>query len=299
MHILLLGKNGQLGWELHRTLPVLGTISAAGRENVDLSDPIDLQRFLRIQPWDVVINAAAYTAVDRAEIEKEKALKINADAPRLIAEEAYKRNGIFIHFSTDYVFDGNKEEPYTEQDSPNPINYYGETKLAGERAIQDVGGTYYIFRTSWLYNLRGENFVTKVLQWANKKNELHVVIDQYGCPTWSRILSELTSQALSKMLYSGMDWTHAQAGIYHLASVDHVNRYELACAIIAQLGLGVDVKPSLTRNFPSPAFRPRYTALNSEKICEIFGLRTPPWIEMLELALKPMTTGESEIEETI
>ena len=288
MRILLLGKNGQLGWELQRTLPFVGEVVALDKEEVDLVDTDTLREVLGASSWDVIVNASAYTAVDRAEVETEVARKINADAPRVMAEEARKRNAVFIHFSTDYVFDGLKEEPYEETDIPNPGGVYGKTKLEGEQAVQEIGGSYFIFRTSWVYSMRGDNFVTKVIKWSHQKKELRVVTDQIACPTWSRALAELTSHALSRMKNMGKDWMLNHRGLYHLASMDYASRYDLACYVVQRLGLPVGVKSALTQEFPSSVNRPMFSALSSSCFSRVFDVRVPGWREMLELALESL-----------
>ena len=285
MHILLLGKKGQLGWELQRTLAVLGEVTAWDKEDVDLVSPESLRQALGTLPWDVIVNASAYTAVEKAEVEKETARSINAEAPRVMAEEARKRNATFIHFSTDYVFDGLKAEPYHENDIPNPLNMYGLSKLEGERAVQGVGGAYFIFRTSWVYSMRGDNFVAKVIKLSREKKELRMVIDQTGCPTWARALAELTSHALCRMKHLGAEWTSEHSGLYHLASWDHASRYDLARHIVQFLELPVEVKPALTQEFPSSTTRPPFSAITSAHFSRTFELRVPTWREMLEFAL--------------
>lgn len=286
MRILLLGKYGQLGWELQRTLPYLGEVTALDRDEVDLVQTDSFRDTLGGLPWDILVNASAYTAVDQAEIETVAARRVNADAPRVMAEEARKRGAVLIHFSTDYVFDGSKSEPYVESDLPNPGGVYGHTKLEGERAVQEVGGAYFIFRTSWVYSMRGDNFVTKVIKWSKQNKEIRVVTDQTACPTWSRALAELVSQALSRMIFMGNDWTIKHCGIYHLASADYVSRYEMTGRIVQRLGLPVEVHPALTREFPSPVNRPAFSALSSSLFNRTFELRVPGWREMLDLALE-------------
>lgn len=286
MRILLLGKYGQLGWELQRTLPVVGEVNAFDRDEIDLIKTDSFRDVLGALPWDVLVNASAYTAVDQAEIEKETAKRVNTDAPRIMAEEARRRAAIFIHFSTDYVFDGLKNQPYVETDLPNPCNYYGESKLEGERAIQDVGGFFFIFRTSWVYSLRGDNFVTNVIKWSNQMKVLRIVTDQTGCPIWARVLAELTSQALCRMISLGSEWTSTHSGIYHLASMDYVSRFDLARHIVHTLNIPVKVMPALTRDFPSPVTRPSFSAMLSSHFTEVFNIRVPAWREMLENALK-------------
>ncbi len=197
MRIVLFGKNGQLGWELQRTLAPLGDITALDFEDVDLGNADLLRQRLRELRPELVVNAAAYTDVDGAERDREKAFAINATAPGIMAEEAAAMDAPLIHYSTDYVFDGKKGAPYVEPDAPSPVNVYGASKLAGERAVQEVGGAYLIFRTAWLYSMRGNNFVTKVLSWARKHEVLHIVDDQIANPTWARTLAQLTAHVLT------------------------------------------------------------------------------------------------------
>lgn len=286
MRILLLGKRGQLGWELQRTLPYLGEVVALSRAEADLAQTDSLRDVLNGLAWDALVNAAAYTAVDRAETEADIARQVNSDAPRIMAEEAKKRNALFLHFSTDYVFDGLKSEPYCETDTPNPSGIYARTKLEGERAIQNTGGLNFTFRTSWVYSMtHKDNFVAKVIQWASRQNELRSVTDQTACPTWARALAELTSLALFRMMQMGGSWTSEHCGVYHLASADFVNRYELTRYIVQRLNLPVTVKPALTQEFPSPVSRPAFSALSSTRFAQIFNLRVPSWREMLDSAL--------------
>ena len=286
MRILLLGKYGQLGWELQRSLTCLGEVTALDRDEVDLLQTDSFRDTLGGLPWDALVNASAYTAVEQAEVEAEAARRINVDAPRVMAEEAKRRGATLIHFSTDYVFDGSKSEPYIESDNPNPSGVYAHTKLEGERAVQEVGGAYFIFRTSWVYSMRGDNFVTKVIKWSKQNKEIRVVTDQTACPTWSRSLADLTSQALSRMMFLGDDWILKHRGVYHLASADYVSRYDLACYVVQRLGLPVVVRPALTNEFPSPVFRPVFSALSSSLFDRTFELRVPGWREMLDLALE-------------
>lgn len=286
MRILLLGKYGQLGWEFQRTLPLLGEVTALDRDELDLTQTDSLRTALAGLPWDVLVNASAYTAVDRAEVETDAARRVNADAPRVMAEESQKRGAIFIHVSTDYVFDGTKTEPYLETDLPNPGGCYARTKWEGEQAVQASGGFHFIFRASWVYSLRGDNFVTKVIKWSRQRQELRIVTDQVACPTWSRTLAELISHALFKMLTLGDAWTLERRGLYHLASADYASRYDLACFIVQRLGLPVSVHPALTREFPSPVKRPAFSALASSLFSQTFRLRVPGWREMLALALE-------------
>ncbi len=286
MRILLLGKYGQLGWELQRTLPLIGDLTAIDRDDIDLVNLDSFRHELRNLTWDVLVNASAYTNVEKAEEELETAKRINADAPRIMAEEVNQRKGIFIHFSTDYVFDGLKTEPYIETDQTNPSGIYARTKFDGEKGIEAAGGASFIFRTSWVYSMRGDNFVTKVIKWSGQNKEMRIVTDQTASPTWARTLAELTSQALFQIIQRGPDWDLKHRGIYHLASSDYVNRYELARYIVHRMNIPISIHPALTRDFPSAVERPKFSALSTSLFSEIFNLRVPGWQEMLDLALE-------------
>jgi dTDP-4-dehydrorhamnose reductase len=284
--VLLIGKSGQLGWELHRTLATLGDLVAVDYPEIDLGLPEtgrDLIR--RIQP-QVIVNAAAYTAVDQAETEQELARKINAIAPGILAEEARKLNALFVHYSTDYVFDGTKGSPYTEEDSPNPLNFYGLSKLEGEKNVQNAGGAYLIFRTSWVYSLRQQSgFVNKVLQWAREKETLRIVNDQISNPTWARMLAEATAQVLAK----GVDTCSERKGMYHLAGGGFASRFEWAKLILAldpnrRERTPKEIFPALTSDFPTPAKRPLFSALNCSRFKNSFNLFLPSWQSALQLA---------------
>ncbi|MCS6906684.1 MAG: dTDP-4-dehydrorhamnose reductase [Anaerolineales bacterium] len=287
LRILLLGKNGQLGWELHRCLQPLGLVRAFDYPEIDLRDPASIRPLIREIKPEVLVNATAYTAVDRAESEDDLALQLNAEAPRVMAEECTLLNCLLIHYSTDYVFDGTKGSPYTEEDLPNPLNQYGRSKWIGEQGIQEVGGTYLIFRTAWVYSLRGESFVRKVLQWSRQQETLRVVEDQISNPTWARMLAEITALLLAR--YSLAELAERK-GLYHLAGDGYCSRYEWARAI---LPLDPEPEGRLTRwllpakstEFPTPARRPLFSALNCDRFVATFGLRLPPWQEALKLAL--------------
>ena len=198
LKILLLGKNGQVGWELHRTLSPLGEVIATDRRDLDITDFHRVRETIHTIRPRVIVNATAYTAVDRAEDEPELAMLINGTAPGVLAEEAKKCGALLVHYSTDYVFDGTKKEPYTEEDTPNPLNVYGRTKLKGEEAIQSVDGNYLIFRTSWVYGERGHNFYLTIRRLAKEKEEISVVDDQIGAPTWCRTIAENTTFILAQ-----------------------------------------------------------------------------------------------------
>jgi dTDP-4-dehydrorhamnose reductase len=286
MKLLLLGNTGQLGWELQRTLQPLGVVVAYDYPEVDLADASSVRKTVRkIQP-EVIVNASAYTAVDKAESEPELAEAINGMGPGVLAEEAHKLKAILVHYSTDYVFDGTKGAPYEENDLPHPVNAYGGSKLAGEQAIQSVDGDYLIFRTAWVYSLRRDNFVSKVLEWARKKEILRVVDDQVSNPTWARMLAEVTAQILGR----GNDYLRERIGLYHLAGSGHASRYAWAKQILRLDPAKQEQKlkqllPAPTSDFPTPAQRPLFSALECLKFEQAFDLRLPVWDATLKLAL--------------
>jgi len=286
MKLLLLGNTGQLGWELQRAIQPLGEVVAFDYPQVDLADPASIHKVMQEYRPDGILNATAYTAVDKAESEPELAEAINGKGPGVLAEEARKLNAVLIHFSTDYVFDGTKGAPYEETDLPNPINVYGESKLFGEQAIQTVGGDYLIFRTAWVYSLRRESFVTKVLEWARKKELLRVVDDQVSNPTWARMLAEATAQIFAQ----GVGYLRERAGLYHLAGGGYATRYAWAQEILKldpkkQEQTVKQLLPALSSEFPTPAQRPFFSALDCQKFEQVFNLRLPPWDAALKLAL--------------
>ena len=291
MHILLLGKYGQLGWELQRTLAPLGDILALDFPQIDLEQVDSLRELIHNIRPQVIFNATAYTAVDRAESEMEIAHAINSHAPRVMAEEAKKIGAAIIHYSTDYVFDGKKGGDYLEQDPPNPLNMYGESKLEGERAIQDVGESYLILRTSWVYSVRRESFVTRVLEWSRKQTTLRIVSDQVSNPTWCRMLAEVTAQLLAMAggdMAGGLD---KRRGIYPLSGSGRASRFEWAQAILEmdprrEEQIVQEVQPALTSEFPTPAIRPLHSALNCDHFIDTFGLTLPNWREALKLAME-------------
>jgi len=288
--ILLLGKCGQLGWELHRCLLPLGQVVALDAPEIDVSDRQAVQGLVQELRPAVILNATAYTAVDRAESEPELAQAVNGHAPGYLAEAAESVRAALIHVSTDYVFDGTKGAPYVETDDPHPLGVYGQSKLAGEQAIAQAGGAYLILRTSWLYSLRRDSFVTKVIEWSRRQTSLRVVSDQVGNPTWARPFAEAISQVLAlggRDLYA---WIRERRGVYHLAGDGYASRLEWAQAILRsdphpQDQLAKEILPALTANFPTPAQRPLFSALNCERFTATFGLHLPPWQIALALAL--------------
>ncbi len=290
MRILLLGKTGQLGWELQRTLAPLGEISALGPEELNLTDLDALASLIHATHPQVIVNASAYTAVDRAEGQVDLAMRLNAQAPAVMAEAARELNAALIHFSTDYVFDGEKDTPYIESDPTNPLNVYGKSKLNGEQAIVEAKCVHLILRTSWVYSLRGDSFVSKTLAWARQQETMRIVADQVGSPTWARMLSEITAAILAQSLSAPQDYLSARSGIYHLGGSGGVSRLDLARAI-----LRFDPRPgeqkvrsleeARTEDFPTPALRPLRTSLNCSLFETTFGLRIPNWEDSLGLAM--------------
>lgn len=278
--ILLIAKEGQIGWELHRALASLGTIIACNRIQCDISRHDLLRELVRSHQPQVIVNAGAYTAVDKAESEPELAFRINAQAPGVLAEEAKKLGSLLIHYSTDYVFDGQENRPYKEDDTTAPLNVYGRSKLAGEVAIESVGGKYLIFRTSWIFGRRRANFMKTMLELAKKQNTIAVTGDQIGCPTWSRLVAEATAQILAKDLSDC--W-----GIYHMTCGGAASRYDLAEALFK---LALESAPQLTKvtsdYYPVPAPRPKYSVLDNDKLYNTFGIRLPHWQQALELCLE-------------
>jgi dTDP-4-dehydrorhamnose reductase len=286
MKLLLLGNTGQLGWELQRTIQPLGDVFALDYPQVDLADPTSIRKVVQECRPEIICNATAYTAVDKAESEPELAEAINGQGPGILADEARKLKAVLIHYSTDYVFDGSKNAPYEETDLPHPVNVYGQSKLSGEQAIQSVGGDYLIFRTAWVYSLRRESFVTKVLQWARKKELLRVVDDQVSNPTWARMLAEASAQVLVR----GVGYLRERAGLYHLAGGGYATRYAWAQEILRldpkkQEQTVKQLLPALSSDFPTPAQRPFFSALECQKFEQAFDLHLPPWDTALKLAL--------------
>lgn len=286
MKVLLLGK-GQLGWELQRTLQPLGEVVAFDYPEVNMADEGSIRTVVREHRPNVIINATAYTAVDKAESDSEIgiAYAVNATGPGILAEEARSINALVVHYSTDYVFDGTKGSPYVETDTPNPLNVYGKSKLAGEQAIQQVGGTYIILRTAWVYSMSAASFVGKVLQWSRQNETLKVVSDQVSNPTWARGLAETTALMLAR---PGLG---VKVGLYHLAGHGHASRFEWAQRIVENDPKRHEqtiraVEPAKTDDFPTPAQRPLFSALNCESFEKTFGLYLPAWQDALKLAME-------------
>ena len=295
MSILLLGKDGQVGWQLQRSLAPHGELVACGSSECNLTDFDQLRSVLRRTRPSVIVNAAAYTAVDRAETEPELAMRINGEAPGVLAEEAARLGALLIHYSTDYVFDGSKDGPYVEDDPPLPQSVYGRTKLAGEDAIRAVACKSVMFRTSWVFGARGGNFVKTILRLAREKEALNVVADQVGSPTPAALIATVTGIVLA-MLRQGRAMHGENQRLYHLCSGRPVSWHEFATVIVALAGAtpGFDLRSTPatihaipSSEYPTAAVRPLNSQLDCTRLESDFGLRMPDWqpylVRMLQL----------------
>lgn len=290
MRIVLLGKDGQVGRELLHALTTLGDVISFGRADLDLAASRSIDATLMVLKPDVIINASAYTEVDRAESEIGIATLVNAVAPGRMADAARKTGAVFVHYSTDYVFDGAKNFPYVEGDSTNPLNAYGKSKREGEINIQQAGGAYLILRTSWVYSMRRNGFVNKVLQWSRNNTTLRIVEDQISNPTWARALAEITATLLAQNQVDLFDAIRAKYGIYHLAGTGYASRYKWAKEILVNASKRTGqptptLVPVSSGEFPTPARRPLFTALDCTKFESTFGLRLPGWKDSLQTAM--------------
>jgi dTDP-4-dehydrorhamnose reductase len=291
--ILIIGRNGQVGWDLCSALMSLGKVWAVDLStqphSLDLSQPDRIRALLHELTPTIIVNAAAYTAVDRAENESDLAQQINATAPAVLAEEAKRLEAILIHYSTDYVFDGTSSQAYRENDPPQPLNAYGASKLAGDRAIVEVGGSGFVLRTSWVYGNRGQNFLLTMQRLANAGKGLRVVADQIGAPTWSRFLAQATAQLLNRLPDDPAE-VRELAGIYHLTAAGSTSWHGFAEAIFrltlpADHPVLQDLAPIPSSEYPTPARRPPRSLLDCSLIEERFGIVRPDWHEMLRLCL--------------
>jgi dTDP-4-dehydrorhamnose reductase len=278
--ILVIGARGQLGFELARLLPAHGEVTALDRSELDIGDPDAIRETLRALRPVLAVNAAAYTAVDQAEREPERAEAINARAPAILAEEAKRLDALLVHYSTDYVFDGAAAAPYSEDAPTNPLSVYGASKLRGEQAIVASGCRYLVLRTSWVYGLRGRNFLLTIRRLATERDQLRVVADQIGVPNWSRALAEATATLVSR----GMDVLAERAGLYHLSARGTTSWFEFARAIVGEVE-SPRVLPITTAEYPTVAKRPPYAVLATEKLERVFGVSLPDWREMLARCL--------------
>ncbi|MCC8391811.1 dTDP-4-dehydrorhamnose reductase [Paraburkholderia sp. MMS20-SJTR3] len=287
--ILVTGVNGQVGFELLRSLQGLGRVVACDRSVLDLSDLERVRTVVRELKPSLIVNPAAYTAVDKAETDVDAARRLNADVPRVFAEEAAASGAALIHYSTDYVFDGTKEGAYVETDATNPQNVYGLTKLEGEQAIAATGCAHLILRTSWVYGRRGKNFLLTMLKLGNERPELRVVADQIGAPTWSKTIATATAHIAAQALAAPdrTDWWARRSGVYHFTSAGATSWHGFAEAIFAN-AMGErapKVVPIPASDYPVPAKRPANSRLSHDKLTEAFGLRLPDWADALKLCL--------------
>lgn len=290
MKILLIGRNGQVGWELERCLMPIGEIIALDRSEADFSNPDSVRSVVKKVKPDVIINAAAYTAVDAAENDEVLAMRVNAEAPGILAEEAASINALFIHYSTDYVFDGKKDGAYTEEDLPNPINIYGKSKLAGENAIKSTGVDHLIFRTSWVFSSRGKNFYQTVLRLAQEREELAIVADQVGTPTWARLIAETTGYCLIEGIRRRKQGSFT-SGVYNLTAKNYTSWYEFTKEIVKN---SVDqpnmlkvnsIKGITTNEYPTPARRPLNSQLDIAKLENDYSIEMPTWQDTLKYCM--------------
>ena len=288
--ILLIGKTGQVGFELERALAPLGQLVAPDRAELDLTDADSIRRFLLATKADVIVNAAGFTIVDDAEAQPDLAMQLNATAPGIIAESAKKTGALLVHYSTTFVFDGTKQTPYTEDDTPNPLNTYGRTKLAGERAVMAGDGKYIILRANWVYSARRRNFALAMLKAAREKPELHMVADQIGSPTWARDYADATAELLK---HPGL--SRDSAGIYHLSAQSQCSRMAWAQKLIdtAKTVSGIHdgwatLRPTTSAQYPLPAPRPLYTVTSNQKIEAAFGIRMPMWEDRMEAFVRTL-----------
>lgn len=295
--LLLFGARGQVGWELVRALSPLGDVLALDRGALDLTSLEEVRATTREVGADVIVNAAAYTHVDRAEDEAALAHRVNAEAPAVIAEEAARCGALFVHFSTDYVFDGKETRPLRENDPTRPQTAYGSSKLAGDLAVLESAAETYVFRVGWVYGRRGSNFLRTIDGLARQRDELRIVADQHGSPTWSRVIAEAASLAVGQCLRlrrAGLD-TPAR-GVYHVASPDHTTWHGFAEEIVSTMPAEAGWKrPAVlavgSAEFPTRAARPEWSVLDSGRLLSAFGLSLPPWREQLRLC---MESGSAE-----
>lgn len=285
--ILLSGARGQVGWELRRTLGCLGEVVALDSGAMNLVDADAIRQTVRDIAPAIIVNPAAYTAVDKAESEPELAHTVNAVAPGVLAEETARLNALLVHYSTDYLFDGSGDTPWCEDDSCDPLNVYGATKLAGERAIQAAGCRHLIFRTSWVYGARGSNFLLTMRRLMRERPELKIVADQIGAPTWCRDLAEATALVLGQIASPASGFGRTEPwGIYHMTNAGQTSWHGFAEAIRALEGANTRLLPIASSDYPTPAKRPLNSRLNNDKLKQTFGISLQDWRGALALCLE-------------
>ncbi|MEB2351355.1 MAG: dTDP-4-dehydrorhamnose reductase [Burkholderiaceae bacterium] len=296
LRLMVTGTSGQVGWELLRSLAPLGDVVAADRSRMDLSDPDAIRRTIRDIRPDVLVNPAAWTAVDRAEAEPDAAAAINAVAPGIMAEECRRLDALLVHYSTDFVFDGSRTEPWTEDDETAPLNVYGATKLAGERAVVQVGARHLVLRTSWVYSLRGNNFLRTMVRLAQRGGDLRVVDDQFGAPTPAVTLADLTAHMIDR--HQASERYRPLRGVYHASCVGRTSWHGFAVTLLEKLftrpaqreslrfGSLPKIEPIPTSAYPLPARRPANSQLSVDKLEADWGLTMPDWQSALEIVLR-------------
>ena len=271
MRILLTGRNGQVGWELERALPTLGNVVATDRTSLDLGNVEAIRRVIRETKPEVIVNAAAYTAVDKAESERDAATQANVVAPGIMGEEAKRLGALLVHYSTDYVFDGNQRTPYVETDAPNPLSHYARTKRDGERAVAASGCRHLIVRTSWVYGPRASNFYQIIRRRAEANEPMRMVDDQTSVPTTAAFVAECTISLIKQ----------PAAGLLHVVPGGQATRYEFAREVIKASGSRSKVEPAKSAEFPAPARRPAYSAMSNRALAKLLGRELPGWESLL------------------
>ena len=292
--ILVFGRVGQVGWELRHKLACLGQVTSVDFPEIDFSKPDSIRAAVRAAEPTVIINAAAYTAVDKAEAAPEPAMAINATGPGVIAEEAKRAGALMVHYSTDYVYDGSKQGPWVETDKPNPLNVYGKSKLAGDEAIAAVGGDYLILRTSWVYGARGANFLLTMLKLSKEKPELRIVDDQTGSPTTSECIAQATADILAQVITPGCG-LGGRSGVYHFTCAGATTWFGFAKAFLSKQAVCPKLTPIPASEYPVPAVRPVNSVLSCDRIAETFGIRMPSWELALDLVLETLAEGAGRV----
>jgi dTDP-4-dehydrorhamnose reductase len=300
--VLLLGANGQVGAELHALLENTCELHALTRAEADLSQPEQLRGIIADLKPAIILNAAAYTAVDKAESEPELAALVNSRAPAVLAEEIARYGGLFVHYSTDYVFDGSKSGPWLEDDPTGPLGVYGSTKLASEQAIAAIGGSYLIFRTSWVFAPRGKNFLLTILRLARERDRLIIVADQHGAPTSAQAIARATLEVLEKLRERQTQPPSSWSGVYHMTCAGETSWHGFAQAIVDEAaaadlldGKHPEVAPIASADYPTPARRPRNSVLDNGKLLRQFAVALPHWKEALSQAILELAPAKGGV----
>lgn len=291
MKIALFGKEGQVGWELQRSLSIVGDLLATEQDELDFERLDSVRDWIRRHQPDVIVNAAAYTAVDQAESEPDKARRINAEAVGVMAAEASRLNAWLVHYSTDYIFDGTKPAPYEEEDEAHPLSVYGRTKWEGEEALRSRHEKHFIFRTSWVFASRGKNFIKTMVRLGKEKETLNVIADQRGAPTSAELLADVTALALHRAFTGGQG--QCFSGTYHLTAAGETNWYEYARYVLTlakERGVALKIAPEAVAPIPTeaysvPAKRPKNSRLSVAKVTKVFGLHLPDWKQHVRRSL--------------